>query len=59
MTGSNRFANHYSEEESVHFEKYLQQQIDKIDIPGKDVEFLRAKIIEMYGNTVKNNLMIG
>lgn len=55
MSGSKTFVKEYNDEESRQFEDYLQQQVDKIDIPGKDVDFLRERIIEMYGNPVKNH----
>lgn len=57
MTGTHTFKNEYSEKEKREFEKYVDQQVDKIDIPEKDEEFLRNKILEMYGNTVKNHLL--
>lgn len=57
MTGGDRFAGHYQKEEVAQFDQYLQQQVDKVDIPGKDEAFLATKIIEMYGNTVKNHLL--
>ncbi len=56
MSSSNRFRNEYNDEEVAHFDTYLQRQVDKIEIPNKDSDFLRDKIIEMYGNTVKNHL---
>jgi hypothetical protein len=59
MSGSNRFRNEYSDEEVAHFDTYLQRQVDKIDIPNKDSDFLRDIIINMYGNTVKNHLEQG
>ncbi|WP_298653613.1 1-acyl-sn-glycerol-3-phosphate acyltransferase [uncultured Proteiniphilum sp.] len=56
MTGTGRFSSQYSSEDLSKFNTYLQQQIDKIDIPNRDDAFLREKLIGMYGNTVKNNL---
>jgi len=56
MTGSQMFASEYSNEEKQNFINYINSQVEKIDIPNKDVEFLRSKMIEMYGNTVKNHL---
>lgn len=56
MTGSRAFAHEYTGDDRARFDEYLQQQVDKVDIPGKDNDFLRNKIIEMYGNTVKNHL---
>lgn len=56
MNGSKKFSSHYSEEDRAEFNNYLDSQIEKIDIPSKDSSFLRQKIIEMYANTVKNQL---
>ncbi|MDD4800485.1 MAG: 1-acyl-sn-glycerol-3-phosphate acyltransferase [Proteiniphilum sp.] len=58
MTGERRFAQEYSEEDRVRFEAYLQKQIEKIKIPGRDDVFLRKKMVMMYGNTVKNSLSV-
>lgn len=58
MTGTNKFSDYYTENQLTQFKNYLQQQINKIDIPDKDDNFLRNKLIEMYGNTVKNSLGI-
>lgn len=56
MTGSDRFSSQYTDEDRSKFNTYLDGQINKIDIPNRDDAFLREKMIEMYGNTVKNNL---
>lgn len=56
MRGSRLFAREYSEAENGQFDAYLDKQIQKIDLPDKDEDFLRKKIIEMYGNTVKNQI---
>lgn len=52
------YISHYSEEDKVQFEQYLQQQIDKIDLPNKDEAFLRERLLEMYANPAKNQLAI-
>lgn len=56
MTGSQGFSSEYNNEDKQNFINYIESQIDKVDIPHKDEEFLRQKMIEMYGNTVKNHL---
>jgi len=56
MTGTGRFSSEYTAEDKRKFEEYLHTQINKIEIPRKDDAFLREKMIEMYGNTVKNYL---
>ncbi len=54
MENSNHFSTHYTDEDKAAFDNYIDGQIAKIDIPGKDYAFLREKLIGMYGNTVKN-----
>lgn len=56
LENSTLFADKYSVEEKKTFEDYLQHQLDKIDIPNKDEEFLRTKILEMYANPLINKL---
>jgi len=46
----------YSEEEKHRFENYIGNQIKKIEIPQKDVAFLRNKLTEMYANPLINHL---
>lgn len=58
MTGAKTFANHYTKEIAQKFEAYIEEQIQKINLPNKDFDFLRGKIIEMYANTVKNKLEV-
>lgn len=58
MTNTHTFQSEYSEEDKQRFEAYIDGQIKKIDIENKDYTFLRMKMIEMYGNTVKNHLTI-
>lgn len=54
MENSDSFAGQYTEEDKLFFNNYIDGQIAKIKIPDKDYGFLRKKLIEMYGNTVKN-----
>ena len=51
-----RCSSNYDQQEKELFEAYLQQQLDKIDIPNKDESFLRSKLLEMYSNPLKNHL---
>jgi len=46
----------YSEEEKNKFENYIENQIKKIELPQKDVLFLRSKLMEMYANPLINHL---
>lgn len=56
MTGTRKFTAEYTDEDRQQFEDYLSAQIEKIDIPARDDDYLREKMTEMYGNTVRNNL---
>ena len=44
----------YSLMDKLDFEKYIQQQIAKIDLPNKDIDFLKLKILQMYANPLIN-----
>lgn len=56
MTDTHTFAHKYNMVDRNNFEKYITKQVDKIEVDNKDEAFLRTKIIQMYGNTVKNYL---
>ncbi len=53
---TNEYSDKYTAEEKLRFEKYLAGQLQKIDIPNKDEEFLRDRILEMYANPAINYL---
>ena len=48
------FVRSYSRNEREKFTEYLQQQLDKIELPCKDEAFLRRRMLEMYANPLKN-----
>ena len=56
LTGDVRFADKYTAEEKANLDAYLASRIEKVDLPNKDVEFLREKILQMYANPVINYL---
>jgi len=58
LTNTKRFSGNYGLKDKKQFEAYLQGQLDKIVLPNKDEDFLRAKILEMYTNPLKNNLAV-
>ena len=58
MTDGHQFKKKYTQEDKDSFERYLDAQINKIDLPNRDDAFLRDKMIKMYGNTVKNSLLV-
>ena len=56
MTDSHTFAKKYNLVDLHNFENYINKQMDKIEIENKDEDFLRLKLIQMYGNPLKNYL---
>lgn len=56
LTGDARFADKYTAEEKAKLDAYMQGQIEKIDLPNRDNDFCRTKILEMYANPVINYL---
>ncbi len=56
LEGGKNNSSHYTNADVQRFEQYLQQQLDKINIPNKDVPFLRERILTMYANPVRNYL---
>ena len=56
LTGDTRFADKYTAEEKAKLNAYLQGQIEKVDLPNRDDDFCRTKILEMYANPVINYL---
>ena len=56
LTGEKLFIDKYTAEEKNIFEQYINGQLAKIDLPNKDEEFLREKMLVMYANPVKNYL---
>lgn len=57
LSGESRFKDKYTEEDKARFEEYLSKQLAKIDIPNKDEEFLRGKLVAMYANPLRNYLV--
>ncbi len=56
LNANHEFASHYTSAEKEHFESYLDQQLNRIEISGKDVAFLRDKLLLMYANPLTNYL---
>ena len=56
LTDDARFADKYTAEEKARLDAYLQEQIEKVDLPNRDDDFCRTKILEMYANPVINYL---
>ena len=58
LEGNEAHAGRYTAEDKAVFEKYLQEQIARIDIPNKDEAFLRERMLTMYANPARNSLAV-
>ena len=58
LEGNEARAGRYTAEDKAAFEKYLQGQIARIDIPNKDEAFLRERMLTMYANPARNSLAV-
>jgi hypothetical protein len=56
LDGKGRFEGEYSLIQKLDFEKYLEQQLSKIDLENRDDNFLLRKMLEMYANPLINKL---
>lgn len=56
LTGDTEQAVHYTQTEKETFEHYLQGRLALIDLPDKDENFLREKLLLMYANPLINYL---
>ena len=58
LEGNEAHAGRYTAEDKAAFEKYLQGQIARIDIPNMDEAFLRERMLTMYANPARNSLVV-
>ncbi|MBQ9655607.1 MAG: acyltransferase [Prevotella sp.] len=56
LNGRRDWQEHYTAADEQRFEHYLQGQLAKIDIPGRDEPFLRERMLTMYANPLRNYL---
>ena len=56
LNGKSEFADKYTQEDLAQFEGYLNKQMEKIDLPNKDMDFLRHYMLTMYANPLINHL---
>lgn len=56
LEGNENFSCHYTADDKQCFLTYLEQQLERIEIPNKDMGFLREKMLLMYANPLKNYL---
>lgn len=57
LDGKADHADKYTDDDKQRFEKYLAEQIAKIDdVPNKDEDYLRERMLTMYANPARNKL---
>lgn len=56
LNHSTRFEKEYTVMEKLDFERYLEKQLQKIELENKDDNFLMKKMLEMYANPLINHL---
>lgn len=56
LYGETKYTAHYTVEDKQRFEAYIKKQLGKIQIPNKDEDFLREKLLLMYANPLANYL---
>ncbi|MBR5235070.1 MAG: acyltransferase [Bacteroidaceae bacterium] len=58
LQGGNTYADRYTAEERAAFEQYINGQLQKIQLPNKDEDYLRTKMLEMYANPALNQMSV-
>lgn len=58
LSGSPQLAANYTDAERLKFEEYIESRLEKIDIPSKDIPFLRERLLTMYANPAINKLAL-
>lgn len=56
LAGGKDFASRYTDADRDAFCRYLDGQMARIDLPDKDEEFLRGRMLTMYANPVFNKM---
>ena len=56
LNNTKRFEHEYTPDDKARFETYVNKKIDLIDLPGKDRDFLRNRILTMYAYPVINKI---
>lgn len=56
LNGNMTMAEHYTAEDKAKFEAYIEKKISLINIPDKDIDFLRERILTMYANPAINHI---
>lgn len=59
LQGTQIFSDHYTEEDEAFFNKYLKNQMDKIDLEDRDDDFLLEAMLKQYANPAINFMAAG
>ncbi len=54
LNGNDGNSAYYTDDDRTAFQKYLDSRINMIDLPEKDIPFLRERILTMYANPAIN-----
>lgn len=54
LRGTSEFNSHYTAADKNFFDKYLEGQLAKVDLPNPDTAFLRERMLTMYANPAIN-----
>ncbi len=60
LYGTRQWADKYTEQEVIDFNKYLQGQVKKVDVPDMsedDIRFIYEMMLTMYANPLKNSII--
>jgi hypothetical protein len=61
LNHSSRFISEYTDADIAQFDSYLTGQLNKVDLPDITAEeraFMQEKILEMYANPLRNQLIV-
>lgn len=54
LDGDGRYAGRYTEADVRRFDAYIDEQLARIELPGKDEDYLRERMLTMYANPARN-----
>ena len=62
VNGTDRFSAFYTADDMAEFDRYINGQLDKVDVPdvtSDERDFMRSMMLTMYANPLKNQLAAG
>ena len=58
LSGTTEHAGRYTQHDKERFDSYIDGQLARIDIPCKDEQYLRERMLTMYANPARNQLSL-